>query len=354
MSTHEVKVIKIESVRPHLNADSLEILDIWGYQCIVKKDQYKIGDLVAFVEPDYTVKLSRPEFTFLDTGKGKLRERITTRKFRGEISYGLVIPAPKDSIEGDNVLELLEVERYEPPMGGHNGPGKTGFLSGMCEKGPDFNCPEYGLENYKKFSKLIPLGTPVIYSNKIHGSSARYVFSSKDNKFFCGSRTTWKKPSGEFIKTVIVTDELTGDEREKTIVAPENAWYTCHLQNPWIETWCRNNPDQVLYGELYGPNVQGSRFHYGMKDKQYGFAVFDILKDGNWVDNLEVYFNTPGIETVKVLFSGFHDPEIVKSLAELPENFNDCGHVREGVVIKTTGEHRIALKWVSDQYYAIK
>lgn len=353
MSTHEVKVVKIEEIFPHNNADSLSIIKVWDYQCVVKKDQFKMGDLICYLEPDYLVPLNRLEFSFLDDGKGKEKQRITTRKFRGEVSYGLVIKAPEGAIEGDNVMEQLGVERYEPPMGGHNGSGPTGFLSGICETGPEFSCPVYDLENFKKFRKLIPEKAKVIYSAKIHGTNSRYVWSSKEKKMFCGSRTTWKKQPGIIIKTVMVLDE-NGVEQPKEIVSPKSCWWECLYQNPWIEEWCKNNPDQVLYGEVYGPNIQGTRFHYGMKDGQYGFAVFDILRNGNWVDNEEVYFKTSGIKTVKVLYVGELNVELLKELAEQSESFNDCGHVREGVVVKTTGDNRIALKWVSDQYYAIK
>lgn len=169
MSKHEVKVVKVENVRVHPNADSLEITDVWGYQCVVGKGKHKVGDLLAFIEPDYTVPLNKPEFAFLDKGKGKLRERITMRKFRGEPSYGLLIPAPAGSQEGDDVMSLLDVERYEPPMGGSGKGGPTGFMSGLCETGPEFPVPVYDLEAFKKYHKLFEEGEDVILTEKVHG-----------------------------------------------------------------------------------------------------------------------------------------------------------------------------------------
>lgn len=360
MSTHEVKVIRIENIRPHSNADSLEITDIWGYQCVIRKGVHQVGDLLAFIEPDYKVKLTRPEFAFLDTGKGKEWERITMRKFRGERSYGLLVPAPAGSQEGDNVMELLEVERYEPPTHGH-GFGPTGFLSGMCDTGPEVPAPTYDLENHKKFHKYFTLNEEIILSEKIHGSNARYCFHNE--KMHCGSRTTWKKPPGQFIKHVTYKDQETGDEVEKDVFTPESAWWHALAQNPWIEDWCRAHPGMVLYGEVYGPHVQGQQFKYGKADGQYGFAVFDVLDHGQWVDNSELFDNptySDGmVETVKVLYRGGYDPVMIERMAEEPSVYPNQ-KIREGLVIKPVKERsehgvgRMALKHVADQYLMAK
>jgi len=56
MSTHEVKIVRIESINPHPNADSLELTNIWGYQCVIRKGAHKVGDLMAYIEPDYMTK----------------------------------------------------------------------------------------------------------------------------------------------------------------------------------------------------------------------------------------------------------------------------------------------------------
>ena len=164
MSTHEVKVIRIESILPHPNADALELTNVWGYQCVIRKGAHKVGQLMAYVEPDYKVNITRNEFRFLDDGKGKEWQRITMRRFRGEPSYGLLIPAPEGSVEGDNVMELLGVERYEPPA-----PKGSGMASGVQAKGPDITVPHYDLENFRKFHKLFNEDERVILTEKVHG-----------------------------------------------------------------------------------------------------------------------------------------------------------------------------------------
>lgn len=356
MSTHEVKVVKLESILPHPNADSLQLTNVWGYQCVIRKDAHKVGDLMAYIEPDYKVNISRNEFRFLDDGKGKEWQRITMRRFRGEPSYGLLIPAPEGSVEGDNVMELLGVERYEPPA-----PKGSGMLTGIQAKGPDIPVPHYDLENFKKLHKLFNEGENVILTEKVHGTNARYVFHN--GEMFCGSRTTWKMKPRTQVKDVTWTDE-NGVEVVKTITAPECVWWTALDQNPWIEEWCKNHPDMVIYGEVYGPSIQGSNFHYGKSQGQYGFAAFDVLDHGRWVDNAELFDNPAYadglLETVPVLYRGPLNVAALEKLAEEPSCYKNQ-KIREGVVVKL--EHnerfdsrhgRVALKYVSDRYLTMK
>lgn len=352
MSKHEVKVIRIESIHPHPDADSLELTNVWDYQCVIRKGAHKVGDLMAFVEPDYKVDVTRPEFVFLDEGKGKQFQRITMRKFRGERSYGLLVKAPEGSAEGDNVMELLGVERWEPP------PQKgSGMLSGLQAKGPDIHVPVYDLENFRKFHRLFHEGERVIFTEKIHGTNSRYVFS--EGEMHCGSRTTWKMKPGTHIKDIMYVEN-----ESNNITAPESVWWSALDQNPWVEAWCRNHPNMVLFGEVYGPNVQGVQFAYGKQQGQYGFAAFDVLSAGRWVDNNELLDNpeySDGLEeTAPVLYRGALDREMLENLAEEDSVFSGQ-KVREGIVVKLeVGERfnhkygRVALKFVSDRYLCMK
>jgi RNA ligase (TIGR02306 family) len=324
---------------------------------------------MVYIEPDTNVPLDRQEFKFLDDGKGKTHMRITMRRFRGEASYGLLIPAPQGSVEGDNLWDALGVERWEPKTSRGHGFGPTGMQSGLCAKGPTFHVPEYGLENWKKFHKYLPEGEEVIYTVKIHGSSARFVYSKEseevDGEMFCGSRTTWKMKPGTFIKTIELTDPETGVETPKDILAPENAWWTAFQQNPWIEKWCMAHPNTVLYGEIFGGGVQGQYFKYGKEQGQVGFAAFDVLEGGKWVNNAELFDNpiySEGMEeTVRVVYRGPHDSELLKKLSEeTDESIYPGQKIREGIVLKTVTERthskfgRLALKNVSDNYLMMK
>lgn len=107
--------------------------------------------------------------------------------------------------------------------------------------------------------------------------------------------------------------------------------------------------------------VQGDLFHYGYKNGELGFRVFDVLKDNAWVPFSELVTNElyKGLNIVPVLYHGPHNKELLETLAEEPEtSLPNCGdkHIREGIVIKGSYERwdesvgRVALKYVSRNY----
>jgi hypothetical protein len=229
MSKHEVKVIRIEEILPHTNSDNLELTNVWGYQCVIRKGSHKVGDLMVFVEPDYKVNITRNEFRFLDDGKAKEWQRITMRRFRGEPSYGLLIPAPQGSVEGDNVMELLGVERYEPPA-----PKGSGMASGVQAKGPDITVPHYDLENFKKYHELFNEGERVIFTEKIHGClHADTVIDTDEGKL------PIKKIVEDHMKVNVKSFNHTTGETEyqpitdwmETESSEETEWYEVVLEN---------------------------------------------------------------------------------------------------------------------------
>ena len=360
MSTHEVLVVKIEEIIKHDNADLLEIVKVSGYDysIISKKGDFQVGDLGIFIEPDYVVKTTRSEFSFLFDGKET--KRIRVKKIRGIWSQGLLLKAKPHHNLGDNVMDELEITRWEPPAtnGFSWGAEGSALKSGMCAAEPRIpgidNIPKYDLENYKKHSKVISTEDLVYYTTKIHGASARFVFW--DGQMHAGSRTTWKRKPGEIVE---YNNFKTGESIQKE--TPANSWWTVLEQNPWIEEWCRKNPGLIVYGEVFGSIVQGNKFHYGYKNGAIGFRVFDVLNFGNWASFKELVENPvyDGLKLVPVLYCGKHDPQLLFDMAEMPENsLENCGadHVREGIVIKPAIEKidyklgRVALKYVSNNY----
>jgi RNA ligase (TIGR02306 family) len=355
MSTHEVLVVKVEDVKKHPNADLLEIIKVSGYDysIIAKKDDFKLNDLAVFIEPDYVVPLDRPEFSFLKKG------RITATRLRGVWSEGLLIKAKSHHKLGDNVIEEYRITRWEPPPQNNRGWGNEGsnLECGWVIPGPEYEIPKYSVENYKKYSRLVDASDTVFYTVKIHGANARFVYSN--GQMYAGSRTTWKRKPDEIVESPNKIGEVI------TKKVPNNSWWTALDQNPWIEKWCKENPDCVLYGEIYGPDIQGNKFHYGLKKGEIGFRVFDVLMSINqnpfWMGFRELIENPKFIDLqiVPILFHGKHDSEKLKEFAESNEDsLNNCGEnqIREGIVIhpewetNIEGFGRYLFKYVSNNY----
>src|ERR1035437_8123828 len=120
-STHRVNVVKIEEILPHPNADTLGIVYIGGYQVVVKKDNFKVGDLALYIQPDTIVPVL-PAFAFLweGTEPTERRRRVTVRRFRKEWSEGLLMPVSDfpefgQIAEGCDMADLLGSKHYEEP-----------------------------------------------------------------------------------------------------------------------------------------------------------------------------------------------------------------------------------------------
>ena len=78
MSRKLASIQKIMKIEKHENADTLEIVRVLGWQCIVKKGEFKEGDLIVYFEVD-SVLPELPQFEFLKDKK----YRIKTIKLRG-------------------------------------------------------------------------------------------------------------------------------------------------------------------------------------------------------------------------------------------------------------------------------
>jgi len=104
-------VQKIIKLTPIEGADLIETATVLGWEIVVKKNEYKQGDLCCYIQID-TVVPDKPEFEFLRERKFRVR----TIKLRKQISQGLIIPLPFGYWEeGDDLTEIVGVKKYEKP-----------------------------------------------------------------------------------------------------------------------------------------------------------------------------------------------------------------------------------------------
>lgn len=127
----------IHGIEPIEGADRIELVKVLGWQCIVPKGEFKVGDLCVYFEVDSFLPIC-DRFEFLRKSSYKKTDimgegfRLKTVKMRGQISQGLVQPldilpfdvhgymekqadgklVPCVNI-GDDVTELLGVRKWE-------------------------------------------------------------------------------------------------------------------------------------------------------------------------------------------------------------------------------------------------
>jgi len=366
MSTHEVKVIRIENITPHDKADRLELVTVWGYTCVVRKGQFKVGDLAVFVEPDYVVDLSRPEFAFLSkTGSTRTTHRIAVSRLRGVYSSGLLVGAPEGAREGDNVIKLLGIERYEPP--------ESGMTKGCAaEHGPEVVCPKYDLENLKKFHSLLVPGEECIITAKLHGCFQRtakvktpnghtiiskiktgdvvygydhllnkIVKTTVKNTFKNGKTENWLQ-----IKTERVRDSnkpTAGNGFIQFKVTPQHEIFSISenrykraadltenevLQQTAFETRLTKVQKQILIGKMLGDGSSLKKrpnhvvFGHSLKDEEYVDYCAKILKPiiaskrmltSGYGSKIKTY-RTKNMRTIQTLFSNWYQNKINKQI----------------------------------------
>ena len=118
-----VSIQIVSSVEPIENADRIELVHVLGWQCVVKKGEFQIGDKCVYFEVDSFLPI-RPEFEFLRASSYKndayMGEgfRLKTQMFRGVLSQGLCLsldqfPVLKDMSVGTDVRDLLGVRKWE-------------------------------------------------------------------------------------------------------------------------------------------------------------------------------------------------------------------------------------------------
>jgi RNA ligase (TIGR02306 family) len=358
-SSHRVNVIRIEEILPHTNADTLGIIQIGGYQCVVKKDQYKVGDLAIYIQPDSVVP-QMPQFSFLWADKefpnGIVPEkyrRITVRRFRKEWSEGLLMPLSDFGValtregfkvacppgvepppnatyqslytyvgEGDDVAELLGITHYEEPEPGF-ALGTQGRTLTFWQKilkffgyapkpyGPKNAPPKYDVESLKNYPRVFEPNEEVVVTEKIHGSNARYTFDGKH--FWVGSHNKWWKEQS-------------------------NIWWKAAKKYPWIEAFCREWPNFTLYGEVT-PTQTG--YPYGFETEVQFFA-FDLRRpDGTYVDKKNLYQLKEIQQLVPIVYQGPYGTADMKALAEGNSLVTGAKNIREGIVVSSATERHV-------------
>ena len=100
----------------------IECVHVLGWQCVGNKGEFQVGDKCVYMEVDSFLPVC-DEFEFLRDTSFKQDEvlgagfRLKTRKFRGQISQGLVQPLsilPEGEYQvGDDVTEILGIRKWE-------------------------------------------------------------------------------------------------------------------------------------------------------------------------------------------------------------------------------------------------
>ena len=179
---------RIDEINPIDGADLIEVATIGGWKIVVKKGEYKAGDLAIYFEIDSWIPHELAPF--LSKGQeprefeGVKGERLRTIRLKGQISQGLLLPLSimyyfgEEDEEGTDVTEPLGILKYEKPI--------PAQLAGLA-KG---NFPSYipktdeeRIQNLKKeLVKWQDQGLAFEISEKLDGSSMTVYITTEQNE----------------------------------------------------------------------------------------------------------------------------------------------------------------------------
>lgn len=373
-TTYKVPLTQILAIEPHTNADALEIATIYGFQVVVKKGKYKSGDAVVYIPVDSVLPQWLEDRLFPYTKDPKTGEmvkpkivlnnhRVRQIRIRKFASQGMVLDTTdiadkvnfKKAKFEDNLAEVLEIIKYEPPV---VGPASTQGKDKQRNK--TYEHPLFhkynGLDNIKWFPTLFKEGEDVAIQEKLHGTNARAsLLPYRTN-------TIWRKVKS-LLGLAPKAEQCYGSNNvQKAVGSGKGNFYE---EDVWgitfqrLDVFSKLKLGETVYGEIVGPGIQ-KNYDYGLTE--YKFVLFDVKvleSDGKqkWLSPAEVklFAQERGFDTVPQLYSGPFDKDLAYGLTKGSSVYCPKQKVREGIVIKSNESYdnegnKRALKWVSEDY----
>jgi len=180
-----VEVCSIKKIKKHPHGDFLEIAEVKGWDCIVKKNQFKKDDVVVFIPPDSIMPTEMADrLGVRDYLGGSNHNRVRCARLRGVVSYGLVIENEENWEVGTDVADHYQIEKYFPPI--RTSCGDADKEDVYFEKYTD-------IENIRNYPDTFEEGEIVVVTEKVDGTSSRLgrdINIVPDRNFF---KNLWKK-----------------------------------------------------------------------------------------------------------------------------------------------------------------
>jgi len=398
-SNFKVALTQIVDIAPHPNpvVERLEIATVYGFQVIVGKGTYKVGQKVIYLPVNSILPRKLETFLFPPDSKITLdKSRIKACKIQQFVSQGMIAPweeiknlykLEEFPLETDLQLQLNVVKYYPPVMGNSFNTVSSKPIPKIRNK-PKNNIyfKEYnGCTNINWVPNAFTEEDIVWISEKIHGSSWRaaylpnsgYKISYPNFKLLLHKKTIKNFFSSikqsfisvvdkfkEFFKLSSEFEFCYGSntvQRQKKTESP--TWYGEDIyaqmcKDYSIKEKLKDYPGYVLYGEIYGPNVQKG-YHYGLKNGERKLIIFDVMyqtkTDQTWLSCEDAYEFCKKLELpfVPILYKGKWDKTLAINLAKGNSILCPTQKVIEGVVVKNDNVlnlNRRKIKIINPEY----
>ena len=357
---------RIADIQPIEGADQIVVATVDGWKLVVKKDEFKVGDLALYIEIDSWVPhVLAP---FLSKGQepreynGVKGERLRTIKLRGQVSQGLLLAthdrgifnvlASKDNAllfetaeEGMDLTEALGIQKWEAPIPAQlQGQAAGMFPTSLIPKTDQEriqNCFGDIQKRAKRFAteKVWNAETQTLEEHPVVVPADFQEPTYEVTMKLDGSSCTIFRWEGE-LRVCSRNLELKINEENK-----DNTFVAMALKVS------RSIIDGFAYqGEIVGPGVQGNRENF-IDHKFFVFDIFDIQNHGylnshhrrRWCKEL-------ALDHVPVLGTDWKAPQSVEEGLALAEGPSINHKIREGLVWKCNEDPSFSFKTISNQF----
>jgi len=309
-----VTIQKVKSISAIPDSDFLELAHIMGWQCVVKKNEFKEGDLGVYFEVDSFLPLDE-RYEFLrassyrdnvDNGEGF---RIRTMKMRGQLSQGLLLPFLKfpeleGLTEGTDVTEKLNVKKWYIP--------ETANAGGTIIGERPYGIPASDEIRIQSALELLDelKGKPYYITTKMDGTSG--IVYCIDGRIGCCSRNKEIK-----------------DEQDALYWLPV---YKYGLKEKLLKL----GRNIVLTGEIIGPGIQKNK----LRLLEIEWNVFDVKDaDANrylTYDDAVKICEELGLKNVPLEERGEQFDYSLDVLLEKARGKYPSGIDKEGIVVRSS------------------
>lgn len=293
----------VKSIRPHPNADRLELATVLGWQTVIAKGSFKEGNKGVFVVID-TILPPAPWSAFLaHKSSPDLPIRLKTAKLRGEFSQGLLLPLSvlpphmQDWQVGADVGGELGIKKYEKEIPSQlSGEVKCAFPTFLAAKTDEDN----GLSNPDLVAEV--LSYPVTVTMKLDGSSMTVIVKDGLSEHVCSRNLSLRESD---------TNAFWRAARKLTI-PPD---FTGTIQ-----------------GELMGPGIQGNQLELTEPE----IYVYQIRDGNEWLKpaGLQRFCRAIGAKWCPVLIDWVEKSTLTEIQAFADDLTLPGGMVAEGVVVR--------------------
>lgn len=263
MTRQLVTVRRVKELLPIDGADRIELAKIDGWQCVVKKGDFKVGDEAIYFEIDSMLPTSDSRFAFLAKGKDVSYARVKTIRLKKALSQGLLMPVnsfPEVVRQIDESLsDLFGVKLYEPPLP-TSGKQKGTFPTHLIPKTDQERIQNIPDVLVKKSSFL-----DYEITEKLDGTSCTiwsFTPTTCQNQY-----TSLEEAKNATIGVASRNWEMQKDD--------DNVYSKILKENDLVNKLWDLGRNIAIQGEIIGPGIQGNK--YGLVNQEfYVFDIYDI------------------------------------------------------------------------------